>query len=160
MKKQRLALPFLLFIGIFSFFSIKNTNELSTSIENPAYQEYLDEYQQLINQNNYQRNNEKSFSSIGLNYHPPKALGTTSNFEGPLVLLKGLKFHDEFLYKEDERLKHIDGISAHFDPDHPYFGLPDVRISIQDVRRYDASYFVLFTQTSSKGLIKSLLNLK
>lgn len=65
--------------------------------------------------------------------------GTTGNFEGPQVHIKGIKFHQEFLTSKDigSRLKHLDGISAHFDPDHPYYGLPDVKISIKDVRLYN-----------------------
>ena len=75
-------------------------------------------------------------ANSGLEYRSPASRGTTGNFEGPQVLLKGIKFNEEFLTKEDNRLMHIDGVSAHFDPDHPYYGLPDVKISVQDVRLY------------------------
>jgi len=66
----------------------------------------------------------------------PPATGTLTNFEGPTVRLKGIRFHEEFLTQQDQRLIHLDAVSAHFDPDHPYYGLPDVLIRIQDVRPY------------------------
>lgn len=104
------------------------------------YQNYINEYKTIItNEVTKSLLRSESDGELGLRYSSSSTGGTTGNFEGPQVHLKAIKFHDEILTQKDVglRLKHFDGVSAHFDPDHPYFGLPDVKISIQDVRLYE-----------------------
>ena len=119
-------------------FTIYNSTSLSESVDNPEYQRYIEAYRKLTRERMLQTiKTGEAQSRMGLEYRSAGEQGTTGNFEGPQVLLKGIKFHDEFLTKEDHRLQHIDGVSAHFDPDHRYYGLPDVKISIKDVRLYE-----------------------
>ena len=136
MKKTVLFWFILLTLGYVGF-SIYHANTLSDTYTNPEYQRYIDEYRKLSQDRVLKtlQTNEARANS-GLEYRPAPSRGTTGNFEGPQVLLRGIKFHEEFLTKEDNRLKQIDGVSAHFDPDHPYYGLPDVKISVKDVRLY------------------------
>lgn len=125
---------FIACVLIYSGFAINNSASLSESYVNPEYQTYIEEYRKRTQDLVGQSMNE---SGMGMEYFPSASGGTASNFEGPQVLLRGIRFHNEFLDKENERLKHIDGVSAHFDPDHTYFGLPDVKVSVKDVRLYD-----------------------
>ncbi|MEM9686513.1 MAG: hypothetical protein AAF934_06280 [Bacteroidota bacterium] len=136
--KNNIFFWFILFILGYVGFSIYHANALSDSVTNPEYQRYIADYRELAHDRVRQTitSNEVQADS-GLEYRSATSQGTTSNFEGPQVLLKGIKFHEEFLTKEDRRLKHIDGVSAHFDPDHSHYGLPDVKISVQDVRLYE-----------------------
>ncbi|MEM9687168.1 MAG: hypothetical protein AAF934_09645, partial [Bacteroidota bacterium] len=125
-------------------FAVYNSNALSDTINNPEYQRYIDAYRKCSREGLLQRlKSHEIQANSGLEYRPAASKGTTGNFEGPQVLLKGVKFHEEFLTKEDDRLMHIDGVSAHFDPDHRYYGLPDVRISIKDVRLYQPKQGIL-----------------
>ena len=136
MKNNILFWFILLTLGYVGF-SIYRAGSLSDSVTNPEYQRYIDEYRELTRNRVHQTlQSAETGANSGLEYRSVNSQGTISNFEGPQVLLKGVKFHDEFLTKEDTRLKHIDGVSAHFDPDHSYYGLPDVKISIKDVRPY------------------------
>ncbi|MCB0374706.1 MAG: hypothetical protein KDD04_02180 [Sinomicrobium sp.] len=137
MKNNILFWFVLLTLGYVGF-SIYRASSLSDSVTNPEYQRYVDDYRELSRNRMLQAiASGGARSDSGLEYRPATSQGTASNFEGPQVLLKGIKFHEEFLTKEDRRLKHIDGVSAHFDPDHSYYGLPDVKISIKDVRLYE-----------------------
>lgn len=106
-------------------------------IANPEYQTYINEYRENLDLKVEETlENKKDYN---LQYKGTSSGSTTGNFEGPQVHLKGIKFHNEYLTSADlgSRLKHIDGVSAHFDPDHAYYGLPDVKISIKDVRLYN-----------------------
>ncbi len=136
--KNKILLLLIILIIIYIGASVYNSNSLSTAVNNPEYQQYIGDYKKLMSDRVTQtiKSNEKQ-SNMGLEYRSGSSQGTASNFEGPQVLLKGIKFHEELLTQEDERLKHIDGVSAHFDPDHRYYGLPDVKISIKDVRLYE-----------------------
>ena len=138
MKKYLLP-GFVVLILIYTTVIISKQDQLGESIDNPQYQEYIAEYRKTVDEK-VQRiidDNDK-LKEYDLTYKAnSSAGGTVGNFEGPQVQLKAVKFHNEVIDKEDERLKHIDGVSAHFDPDHPCFGLPDVKISVQDVRLYN-----------------------
>lgn len=138
MMKRNLFIIAILLILCYAGWAVYQSQTLSDAVENPDYQRYIDDYQKLMNKQVSQiiASNEKQLNS-GLEYRSGDSQGTVSNFEGPQVVLKGIKFHNEFLTKEGHRLKHLDGVSAHFDPDHPYYGLPDVKISIKDVRLYE-----------------------
>lgn len=136
--KRKLFFWFIPLILFYSGFSIYNSSSLSDTFHNPEYQRYIEEYRELSRKRMLQTlKSDKAQSDMGLEYRPTGSQGTAGNFEGPQVLLKGIKFHNEFLTEEDRRLHHIDGVSAHFDPDHRYYGLPDVKISIKDVRLYE-----------------------
>lgn len=113
-------------------------DKLLKSDNNPDYQKYIQEYRNTIDKSVMQLiDKNEELGTYNLDYKGGQASGTTGNFEGPQVHLQAIKFHNEVLVSEDERLKHIDAVSAHFDPDHPCYGLPDVKISIQDVRLYE-----------------------
>lgn len=136
--KKNILFWFILLILSYVGFSIYHAHALSDSVTNPEYQRYIADYRELSRDRVLQTiEYNKTGLNSGLEYRPAASKGTTGNFEGPQVLLKGIKFHEEFLTREDRRLKHIDGVSAHFDPDHPYYGLPDVKISVQDVRLHE-----------------------
>lgn len=126
LKLFSFILILVLYVG---FILYESTTQLQ---DNPELQQYIHEYEAKVKQELTRPENE---SAASLAYQP-SSKGTSGNFEGPQVLLKAIKFHNEILNKEDERLKHFDGLSAIFDPDHPYYGLPDVKISIKDVRLY------------------------
>jgi len=138
MKNKTLWL-FLIIAIIYLAIVVLNRNASGRQIENPEYQEYVSQYKDIVNGKMLETiNKHEEENYFNLKYLSGSA-GTTSNFEGPQVHLKGIKFHDEFLTSENTgaRLKHIDGVSAHFDPDHTYYGLPDVKITIGDVRLYE-----------------------
>ncbi len=107
--------------------------------QNPEFQTYINEYKNLVAGKVANSIIEGEENQPKIQYQASSTGGTTSNFEGPQVHLKAIKFFDEILTHENIglRLKHFDGVSAHFDPDHTYYGLPDVKISIQDVRLYE-----------------------
>jgi len=134
---------FWLLIGVIIIYIIAiflNKRKLDRQIENPEYQEYISQYNTIVKGKVLETisNNEEN-GYYNLQYRTGGENGTTGNFEGPQVHLKGIKFHDEYLTTENTgiRLKHMDGVSAHFDPDHTYYGLPDVKITIGDVRLYE-----------------------
>ena len=127
-------------LAIYIGFVLANRNNLNRQLNNPEYQKYISEYRDIVNSKVLETiNTNESGDIYNLHYQSGASGGTTGNFEGPQVHLKGIKFHDEFLTGKDQgtRLKHLDGVSAHFDPDHTYYGLPDVKISIKDVRLYE-----------------------
>jgi len=137
---KKLVIGLLAALAIYIGFAIVNRNSLSNEYTNPEYQNYVSQYKDIVNSKvteTIHANEENDY--YNLRYQGGSSAGTTGNFEGPQVHLKGIKFHDEFLTGKDQgtRLKHFDGVSAHFDPDHTYFGLPDVKISIKDVRLYE-----------------------
>lgn len=137
---QKLIAGFVIILLVYLGFTIYNQDRLSEDIDNPEYQAYIEQYRKKVTQKVSEtiRDNEEK-SNYDLEYKSTGSGGTTGNFEGPQVHLKGIKFHDEFLTKQNlgTRLKHMDGVSAHFDPDHSYYGLPDVKISLKDVRLYE-----------------------
>ena len=137
MKKYLLP-SFVVLILVYTTVLIYKQNKLYKTIDNPEYQAYIAEYRKTVDEKVQQiiDDNDK-LNEYDLTYKTNSSAGTVGNFEGPQVHLKAIKFHNEILDKEDERLKHIDAVSAHFDPDHPCFGLPDVKISLQDVRLYN-----------------------
>ena len=154
MKKYLLP-SFVVLLLVYTTVLIYKQNKLSKTIDNPQYQEYIADYRKTVNEKVQQKidDNDK-LKEYDLTYKAnSSAGGTVGNFEGPQVHLKAIKFHNEVIDKEDERLKHIDGVSAHFDPDHPCFGLPDVKISVQDVRLYnqEKSTIAEFLNFSSKN---------
>ena len=115
-------------------------DELLETKNNPEYQEYISEYKQIVDEKvKHLVENNENFQEFNFAFQAGNSKGTVGNFEGPQVHLKAIKFHDEILDTEDGRLLHIDAVSAHFDPDHPFYGLPDVKISIQDVRLFKQS---------------------
>lgn len=137
MKKYIITGFLILFLVYVSILIIRQ-DKLNVLFENQEYQDYISEYKKKIDKEILEiidRNEE--LSAYDLNYSSGNQGGTTGNFEGPQVHLKAIKFHNEYLNKEDDRLIHFDGVYAHFDPDHKCFGLPDVEISVQDVRLYD-----------------------
>jgi hypothetical protein len=137
MKKYILP-GFLILSLVYVCILVFRQDKLNVLIENQEYQNYISEYKKTIDKEILEiidRNEE--YSAYDLNYNSGRRGGTTGNFEGPQVHLKAIKFHNEYLNKADERLIHFDGVYAHFDPDHQCFGLPDVEISVQDVRMYD-----------------------
>lgn len=137
MKKYLLP-SFVVLILVYASLIIYKQDNLAESISNPEYQEYIAEYRKTVDEKVQQIIDENDkLNEYDLTYKTNSTAGTVGNFEGPQVQMKAIKFHNEFLDKEDERLKHIDGVSAHFDPDHPCYGLPDVKISLQDVRLYN-----------------------
>ncbi len=135
--QKKFLLAFLAITTLYILFTVINADDLSNQGDNPEYQKYIDEYeQQVFSTFEEELKSSTEGSSAGIKY-PTNPDGTVGNFEGPQVHLEAIKFHNEYLREQNERLKHIDGVSAHFDPDHPYYGLPDVKISIQDVRLYE-----------------------
>lgn len=128
--KNKLA-PLLIIFMVYVAFIFYESATLDH--ENPEYQNYIAEYRRKVDEALLKTQKQ---NTTALSYVPSRRAGTASNFEGPQVLLKAIKFHNEVLDKEDERLKHFDGLSAIFDPDHSHYGLPDVKISIKDVRLY------------------------
>jgi hypothetical protein len=139
MKKKVL---WLLLAAIFIYIAalVFNYSNLTKEISNPEYQKYVSLYRDMMRGKILETINEnEAKDAYNLHYRSGNNNGTTGNFEGPQVHLKGIKFHDEYLTGANtgSRLKHFDGVSAHFDPDHTYYGLPDVKISIGDVRLYE-----------------------
>jgi len=136
---NRLVLvSFVALLLLYSGGLIFNRNQAGGDIENPAYQQYIREFEQLTKERVQKYIDENNLeTSYNITYGPGSADGTVSNFEGPQVHLKGIKFWHELMAGEDDRVTHFDGISAIFDPDHPYFGMPDVQINIQDVRLFN-----------------------
>jgi len=63
--------------------------------------------------------------------------GTTSNFEGPQVLIEYLKFHDTHFNTESNQMPFFDGNTLNFDPDHPSYGLPNFIAKISPVSIYN-----------------------
>lgn len=136
--KSYLLPGFIIAIILYAGMLIYKQDRLRESIENPAYQAYIADYRKTVNEKiDAIIDDKEELREYDLNYRAKSSNGTVTNFEGPQVQLKYIKFHNEVLNKEDERLKHFDGVSAHFDPDHPCYGLPDVKISIQAVRMYN-----------------------
>ncbi len=133
-----ILLSFVFLIIVYSSVIIYRQEKLSQTISNPEYQNYIDEYKKDVAKHTEALlDSQDKLTEYNLNYKSSQSNdGTTGNFEGPQVHLKALKFCNEDLNKEDSRLLHFDGVSAHFDPDHPCMGLPDVEINIQDVRLY------------------------
>lgn len=125
----------LLLIAAVSLYLYLVFSNLEENFTNPEYQAYINQYRQKVEET---INEKRDFEDFTISYQS-SGEGTTGNFEGPQVHLKGIKFHNEYLTAKDigSRLKHLDGVSAHFDPDHTHFGLPDVKISVKDVRLYD-----------------------
>ncbi|MFZ5939825.1 MAG: hypothetical protein ACOYXB_04555 [Bacteroidota bacterium] len=126
-------------LTLFYFLTIiLKKDKLLESTDNPEYQSYIADYRQEVEKKMKElAGEEEKLKNYRLEYRGRSSSGTTGNFEGPQVHLKGIRFHDEYLDREDQRLLHLDAVSAHFDPDHACYGLPDVSISIQDVRLYD-----------------------
>lgn len=126
----------ILFLSYFMLLIFKK-DQLAEQINNPEYQEYIKSYRKQVDQEMQEYlDDDQNQQKYDLSVQGSSSGGTTGNFEGPQVHLKAIKFHNEVLTEEDDRLIHMDGVSAHFDPDHPCFGLPDVDIRIQDVRLY------------------------
>jgi hypothetical protein len=64
--------------------------------------------------------------------------GTTSNFEGPQLTITSLKFFDTDFTREDgKQMIFFDGTTLNFDPDHPFFGLPNVVVKVSPVKLYE-----------------------
>ena len=140
MNKKLVLVILLAALALYIGFAIANRNKLNKEYTNPEYQKYIAEYRDIVNSKvNQTINANEASDTYNLNYQSATTGGTTGNFEGPQVHLKAIKFCDEILTGKDQgtRLKHFDGVSAHFDPDHAYYGLPDVKISIKDVRLYE-----------------------
>lgn len=144
MRNKVTVLLFVVLVVFYVGSIFVSTNKLSENSESADYQNYIREYEKKIQENiETQLVEEDNAFTPKMQYQASNSTGTIGNFEGPQVHLKGIKFHNEYLTQEDERLKHIDAISAHFDPDHTYYGLPDVKISVQDVRLYQPEKGVL-----------------
>ena len=120
MNKKIVSLVFAALV-IFYFASIIiNQDSLSKELDNPQYQNYISEYESIVSKKVQDIISEEDQSNFEMNYRAKNSTGTVSNFEGPQVHLKGIKFHNEYLTSEDERLKHIDAVYAHFVPGHAY----------------------------------------
>lgn len=103
---------------------------------NPQYEEYIDNFTLKLRGNSIE-NLKKSWSlSRDIQY---KGGGTTGNFEGPQVHIAFLKFFKDYFDREDgNRMQFFDGNTLNFDPDHPYYGLPNVIAKVSPVRLFDA----------------------
>jgi hypothetical protein len=63
--------------------------------------------------------------------------GSTGQFEGPQAHIELLKFHDEILNRSDGERLFFDGNTLNFDPDHPFYGLPNLVASVGPVKLYE-----------------------
>jgi hypothetical protein len=63
--------------------------------------------------------------------------GTTGHFEGPQAHIAYLKFHDEILTRSDGDRLYFDGNTLNFDPDHPFYGLPNLVANVGPVKLYE-----------------------
>ncbi|REE01526.1 hypothetical protein [Marinoscillum furvescens] len=82
-------------------------------------------------------------SDLSLTFDPAGMGGgsacRTSNFEGAEVTLEGIRFFDQQYGKARQPGYTYDCNAAQLDPDHPYFGLPDVKIDISPVEYFKPS---------------------
>ncbi len=115
---------------------------------NPEYQEYIDSFTLDLKKASVE-NLKKSWTGSRDIYY--KGGGTTGNFEGPQVHIAFLKFFNDHYDREDgSRMKFFDGNTLNFDPDQPYYGLPNVIAKVSPVRMFDAE------KKNLKSLLQSI----
>ena len=134
MKKLLLAAVFILMIilgfGIFREYSSDNNRKT-----NPEYQEYIDAYTLQLRTISTDKLKKAGTVSRNIQF---RGGGTTGNFEGPQVHIAFLKFfNDHFDHEDGNKMRFFDGNTLNFDPDHPFFGLPNVITKVSPVRLFD-----------------------
>lgn len=139
MRKSRLF--FLLFIVLVAVYVVRIIDEFethATSEENEEYVAYVDAFKKDL-QSKWQNLEQQVGQSLSINYNPDKgsSLSTciTSNFEGAEVTVEGFELH-QTVFKRDTAGIDFDCNRATFDPDHPYYGLPDLNVSISPVNYF------------------------
>ncbi len=145
-NKLLLVIVFILLV-ILGYGIIRDYNSDDSRKANPEYEEYMDNYTlqlRAISTDNLKKTNAVSRD---IKY---RGGGTTGNFEGPQVHIAFLKFFNDHFDQEDgEKMRFFDGNTLNFDPDHPFFGLPNVIAKVSPVRLFDPE----------KSGIRSLLRL-
>jgi hypothetical protein len=115
---------------------------------NPEYQEYIDSFTLKLKEASAESLKKSWAGSRDIQY---RGGGTTGNFEGPQVYIAFLKFFNQYFEKEDgNRMQFFDGNTLNFDPDHPYYGLPNVIAKVSPVRLFDAE------KANLKSLLQSI----
>jgi hypothetical protein len=115
---------------------------------NPKYQEYIDNFTLKLKKGSVENLKKSWTASRDIRL---KGGGTTDNFEGPQVHIAFLKFFDDHFERENgKQMKFFDGNTLNFDPDHPYYGLPNVIAKVSPVRLFDAE------KTNLKSLLQSV----
>ncbi|MDI3525844.1 MAG: hypothetical protein PWR03_27 [Tenuifilum sp.] len=112
---------------------------------NPEFKSYLKQQQAQLDSIVNRLSNEGLISTSGIELQSPSGC-FTSNFEGAEVLIAGLQHHDSIYGTKSFKPYYTYGCNyIHFDPDHPYYGLPDLEVKVGPVK-----YF----QPELKGLDK------
>jgi len=134
MKKILLVAGFILII-ILGFGIIMEYNSDNNRKTNPEYQEYIDAY--TLQLRGISMDKLKKANAVSRDIQL-RGGGTTGNFEGPQVHIAFLKFFNEHFEREDgNKMRFFDGNTLNFDPDHPFFGLPNVITKVSPVRLFD-----------------------
>lgn len=113
--------------------------------ENPEFKKYIELQQKQLDSLLNRMADEGVISTSGIELQSPGKC-FTSNFEGAEVQIVGLQHHDSIYGNKSQKPYYTYGCNyALFDPDHPFYGLPDIEMKVGPV-----TYF----QPETNGLEK------
>lgn len=157
-KQKVLFLVIISLIVAWGFRVVSEYDIHSEKIENPEYLKYVSEYQKSV-EANIQTLHSDMRSELNLDYDISSqdlSVETckNSNFEGADVKIKGVKFFNSYFGQMSEAGYEYDCNRVSLDPDHPYFGLPDITVAISPVEVFKPKDQVLsdfFAWMGNKG---------